>query len=83
MNRTAIDILVTFTALLLTPPAVLHGAIRLPAVISDHAIIQAGKPVAFWGWATPGDVVSVSFASTRGQTDRTTAKTAADGRWNC
>jgi sialate O-acetylesterase len=52
-------------------------------VISDHAIIQAGKPVAIWGWATPGDDVSVSFAPTSGKTECVTAKTAADGRWNC
>ena len=83
MSSTARHMLVAFTALLLTPPAVLHGAIRLPAVISDHAIIQAGKPVAIWGWATPGDEVSVSFASTGGPTKHATARTADDGRWSC
>jgi sialate O-acetylesterase len=76
-------VFVSFAALLLTPPAVLHGALRLPAVISDHAIIQAGKPIAIWGCATPGDEVLVSFASTKGQTERATARTAADGCWSC
>jgi sialate O-acetylesterase len=59
-----------------------HGALRLPAVISDHAMIQAGKPVAVWGWAAPGDEVSVSFAPTTGKTERITVTTGADGRWS-
>ena len=59
-----------------------HGALRLPAVISDHAMIQAGKPVAVWGWAAPGDDVSVSFAPTNGKTEHITATAAADGRWS-
>jgi sialate O-acetylesterase len=59
-----------------------NGALRLPAVLSDHALIQAGKPVTIWGWAVPGDEVSVSFAGTNGKTERITAKAAADGRWS-
>ena len=58
-----------------------HGALRLPAVFSDHAMIQAGKPVTVWGWATPGDEVSVSVLSTDVM-ELITAKTAADGRWS-
>ena len=58
------------------------GALRLPAIISDHAMIQAGKPVAVWGWAAPGDEVTVSFAASNGKTERIIALTAADGRWS-
>ena len=59
-----------------------QGALRLPAVISDHAIIQAGKPVVVWGWATPGEEVLVSFAAANGKTEHITAATAVDGRWS-
>jgi sialate O-acetylesterase len=59
-----------------------HGALRLPAVISDHAMIQAGKPAAVWGWASPGDEVSVSFTATNGKTEHITATTAPDGKWS-
>jgi len=59
-----------------------HGALRLPAVISDHAMIQAGKPVAVWGWAAPGEEVSIVFDAKNGPTERITAVTGADGRWN-
>jgi sialate O-acetylesterase len=52
-------------------------ALRLPAVISDHLVLQAGKPVAIWGWAAAGDEVVVEFA---GQNKAT--KTGANGAWN-
>ena len=45
-------------------------------------MIQAGKPVAVWGWAAAGEEVSVSFAATNGKSDHVTAKAGADGRWS-
>jgi sialate O-acetylesterase len=58
------------------------GALRLPAIISDHALIQAGKPVAVWGWANPGDEVSIEFTSSKGEKEQITAKAGGDGRWS-
>jgi sialate O-acetylesterase len=52
------------------------GAVKLPAVFSDHAVLQRGMPVPVWGWADPGAEVTVSFA---GQTQR--AKADAGGNW--
>ena len=40
---------------------VAHAEIRLPAVISDHAVLQSGEPVAIWGWSSPEATVHVSF----------------------
>ncbi len=37
-------------------------ALELPAVFSDHMVLQRGKPVPVWGWAEPGHWVTVSFA---------------------
>ena len=59
---------------LLTPNA--QADVRLPAIFSEHMVVQAEKPVAVWGWAEAGEAVVVSFA---GQEKTTTA--AADGRW--
>jgi len=28
--------------------------VRLPHVLSDHAVLQRGTPIHLWGWATPG-----------------------------
>lgn len=49
--------------------------VRLPALFSDHMVLQRGKPVPVWGWADDGEQVTVSF---RGKTARATAK---DGKW--
>lgn len=56
--------------------AALHAEVRLPAVFSDHIVLQGGAPVTVWGWAEAKEVVSVSIA---GQTKTTEA--GADGKW--
>ena len=50
--------------------------VSLPAVFSDHMVLQRDLPVPVWGTADPGEDVTVFFA---GQTLRTRA--ASDGRW--
>lgn len=50
--------------------------VRLPAVLSDHMVLQRDKPVPVWGTAAAGERVTVEFA---GQTATTTA--GDDGRW--
>ncbi len=50
--------------------------VQLPAIISDHMLLQRGAPVRIFGKAQPGEAVSVTF---RGQTVQTT--TDAVGRW--
>ena len=50
--------------------------VRLPAVISDHMLLQRDVPVRIFGKAEPGEAVSVAF---RGQTARTV--TDPLGRW--
>jgi sialate O-acetylesterase len=52
------------------------AAVRLPAILSDHMVLQRDARVPVWGWAAPGEAVSVAFGK---QTVRTRA--AADGRW--
>ncbi len=56
------------------PPAA--AEIRLPAVIADGMVLQRDQAVPIWGWATPGQQVTVSIA---GQTAEATADT--DGRF--
>lgn len=40
-----------------------QAQLRLPHYFSDHAVLQRNQPVVLWGWSTPGDEVSVSFAN--------------------
>jgi sialate O-acetylesterase len=46
------------------------SAIVVPHVFGDHMVLQAGVPVPVWGWARPGETVTVRFA---GQEKVTTA----------
>lgn len=50
--------------------------VKLPAIISDHMVVQAGQEVPLWGWAEAGEEVTATLA---GQTASTQA--GADGRW--
>src|SRR6185295_8842342 len=54
----------------------LHAAGKLPALISDHMVLQQGMPVRIWGAADPGESVKVDF---QGQSVTVTA--AANGKW--
>jgi sialate O-acetylesterase len=38
----------------LLPPASLRADVRLPHLLSDHAVLQRDRPIHIWGWATPG-----------------------------
>ena len=35
--------------------------LSLPAVFSDHMVLQRDRKVAVWGWAAPGEAVTVEF----------------------
>jgi hypothetical protein len=51
--------------------------VKLPAIFSDHMLLQQDRAVPVWGWADAGEQVSVSLA---GQTKTTQA--GADGTWS-
>jgi sialate O-acetylesterase len=53
-----------------------RAAVTLPAIFSDHMVVQTGRDVPVWGWADAGEQVRVTLA---GQTK--TAKADAKGKW--
>jgi len=63
-----------YLALLL--PAIASADVRLPAIISDHMVLQREAAAPLWGWADPGESVTVTMA---GQTQTATADAA--GKW--
>ncbi|MBM3747073.1 MAG: sialate O-acetylesterase, partial [Acidobacteria bacterium] len=63
--------------LLLAAAAPLLAEVRLPAVISDHMLLQQGVPVRIWGRAEPGEAVRVEVAG-----QRVAAEADASGRWS-
>lgn len=63
-------------ALLLALAAPAGADVRLPGFVNDHMVVQRDIPLPFWGWAAPGEAVSVELA---GKSASTTAD--AQGRW--
>lgn len=53
-----------------------HAKVRTPAIFSSKMVLQRDLPVPVWGWADPGEEVTVTF---RDQTQ--TTKADADGKW--
>lgn len=47
------------TVLAMTLPLI--AAVRLPAVISDHMVLQADQRVPIWGWARPHEKIAVDL----------------------
>src|SRR4051812_30561289 len=50
--------------------------VKLPAMFTDHAVLQRDMPLPVWGWADPGEEVIVTIA---GQTHK--AKADDKGKW--
>jgi sialate O-acetylesterase len=51
-------------------------SLRLPPLFADGMVLQRDKAVVVWGWAKPGELVTVRLAT---QSGRATA--SADGAW--
>lgn len=63
------------SCILLSPLA--RADVKLPAIISDHMVLQQDVPANVWGWADAGERVSVTFAG-----KSVSATTGADGAWS-
>ncbi len=53
-----------------------QAEVRLPSIIGSHMVVQQGMEVPIWGWAEPGEDVTVAMS---GQT--ATATTVESGEW--
>ena len=49
----------------------------LASLFRDHAVLQRDQPIRIWGWADPGDTVTVSIAGVNAK-----ASAEKSGRWN-
>lgn len=50
--------------------------VKLPAIIGDHMVLQRDMAVPVWGWADPGEAVTVSIAGQRHE-----AMADGEGSW--
>jgi sialate O-acetylesterase len=53
-----------FFALILS----VQAEVKLPAIFADHMVLQRQMPVTVWGWAAPGEKVSVDFSGKHAET---------------
>lgn len=53
-----------------------RAELRLPKILSSHAVLERNRPIHIWGWADPAETVTVSF---RGQSVSTVADSL--GNW--
>jgi sialate O-acetylesterase len=56
----------------------LFAQIKLPAIISDHMILQQQSKAALWGWAQPGEKITVK---TGWSPNAITTVADANGKW--
>ncbi|MBO9561208.1 MAG: sialate O-acetylesterase [Niastella sp.] len=76
MNKTTHrTLLLIATCLLCTYSTV--AQLKLPAIISDNMVLQSSQPIPLWGWATPGEKITITF---NGKTSTTT--TGSDSSWS-
>ncbi len=54
-----------------------RAEVRLPKVLSSHMVMQRNAPIHFWGWADPGEEVTVSL---EGQSAEATSDKL--GKWS-
>ena len=55
----------------------LSAQVKLPLLFSNNMVLQQGIEIPVWGWASPGEKITVIFDKTV-----TSAKTTKDGKWS-
>ena len=56
--------------------ALVHADVRLPSIFGDNMVLQREMKVPVWGWAKPGETVSVTLGA-----HQTATRAGEDGRW--
>lgn len=74
MRRLCVIAWTAVLAAALAAPAL--AEVRLPKILSDHAVLQQGMEATIWGWADPGEDVAVALAG-----KKATTKADGQGRW--
>jgi sialate O-acetylesterase len=67
---------VLWLALAAWPDSVARADVKVPAIFGSHMVLQRDQKDRIWGWADPGEEVTVKLAG-----QEKTAKAGADGSW--
>jgi sialate O-acetylesterase len=57
--------------------AAARADVKMPAIFADHMVLQRDRAVPIWGWASPGESVTVTAGS-----QTATAAAGPDGKWS-
>ena len=71
--------IISVGVLVFTSAVSLLADVKLPAVMSDHMVLQQQSDARLWGWADPGEEVSVKGAWAK--TFSKPIKAGKDGKW--
>ena len=55
---------------------VAQAEVRMPLIFGDHMVLQQDATLPIWGWANPGEKVTVTFAN-----QQVATVGGADGKW--
>jgi sialate O-acetylesterase len=74
--------LLCFAAVMVCFATVAFADVRLPEIFDNNMVLQRDMPIPIWGWAEPGEEVSVRFEipATTAETVLVTAN--ANGKWS-
>ena len=64
-------------AFIAAAPCARAQALRLHAIFDSDMVLQRGKPIVIWGWAKPGEKVSVQLGQEKAEAEAAAGK----GRW--
>jgi sialate O-acetylesterase len=56
--------------------------VRLPEIFNNNMVLQRDMPIPIWGWAEPGEEVSILFENQARGTFTVEVTTNADGKWS-
>ena len=70
--------LIFYTLIFVLLPSLVKSEVKLPALFSDHMILQQQSNVAIWGWAKKGSAITVTASWNK---KAVTTKTDAAGKW--
>lgn len=65
------------SVLLVLPLGTTFSQVRLPQIIRDSMILQREAKINIWGWASPGERITVTFNG-----KRFTTSTSEEGKWS-
>lgn len=69
-------LLLFFLAFFMFSAAAVFADVKLPRILGDYMVLQRDMPIKIWGWANPGEKVTVIFGEQKVKT-----KANAGGEW--